>query len=515
MKDLNLQHLKKYLHKLSNKQKYALAGATVVVTLSFLLLLVWANHPDYARLYAKLNAAEAARVLADLQSHNIPYKLQENGSVLLVPEKDIAELRIRHAGENIISSSLGSSELLSQDNSESNDFMRRISLRRKLEGELTNTIGQIETINQARVHLALPESEALEGQEKQATASVVVKLKPNAELGRKQIKGIVNLVAASVEGLKPEDVTIIDTRGYMLTKPEFTNSQLDLTSTQYEMRKNVEAHLANKVQTMLEKVLGTGNAIVRVAVELNFDKIVRTSELVDPDNTAIQSEERNDESTANTGKTIHKRESTTTNYEINKVVEQFHGSMGDIKTLSVAVFVNGVFKNIEEPSVPRTAEEIDRITEIVKNTVGFNAQRNDRIEVQQLAFDRSFIDRENEIMATVQEREKIIYAIKVACAIAAVILLIIGLNRLIKKLGLNEYFQQKFNQLSSGSQTHLQEPDEQAAAILANARHGDGIQSKRSFQEHITKEVVRFSSEENEQAARILRYWLAEDNNQA
>lgn len=513
VKELFWKKIQDQLAKLTTKQKVLLATATGVTVFSLIMLLVWANRAEYALLYSKLDAAETAKVIEDLKANSIPYRLQDDGSTVFVRKEDVYELRIKYAGENIISNGTVGYELFDKNNLGLTDFMQRVNLKRALEGELSNTINEIEAIDQSRVHLVLPEQRLFEEQQKKATASVILRIKPHTQLDEKQISGITNLVAASVEGLEPEAVTIVDTHGRMLTKKEHDDEMIGASSSQYELRKNVENYLGKKAQSMLDEVLGDNNAIVRVSAELSFDKVSRTSEQVDPDNVAVLSEERNEESTANTDTTYFKRENTITNYELNKTVEQYQSSIGDIKKLSVAVFVNGVFQSDEEPNVPRSDEEIQKITDIVKNAVGFSADRNDEIEVQQLAFDRTILERENRILADMQSRERIMGYVKTVSAIVGAILLLFGLRTVMKKLGIDDYLKQQREMLLQEAQASLEELTEQIEISEEERQRklAEEAKARQEYQEKVTREVVKFSADHNERASRILRYWLVDD----
>ncbi len=514
MNSLIFQKLREQIAKLSGAQKVALAAVTGAVIFALVMLLVWASRPDFALLYSKLDAAETAKVVEDLKSNSIPYQLRDGGTTIMVRKEDVYELRIKYAGDNIISSGAVGYELFDKNNLGLTDFMQRVNLKRALEGELSNTITQIEAIQQSSVHLVIPEQRLFAEQQKKATASVIVQLRPQKVLDRGQINGITNLVAASVEGLEPANVTIVDTYGHMLTKAQHADAEIGLSSSQYELRQNVEKYLAAKAQTMLDKVLGENNSIVRVSAELNFDKIVRTSEKVDPDNTVVLSEERNEETTTNTDTTLAKRENTVTNYELNKTVEKYEGSVGDIKHLSIAVFVNGIYKSPEEPNAARPEEEIQKITNIVKNAVGFADERSDQIEVQQLAFDRSFLDRETEAMASLNKNETMMRYVKIASAVLGVILLFLGLRSLLKKLGLDEYLRAQRELLLQEAQSSREGLNEKTEVTEEGRqrRLAKEAKSKLQFQEKVNREVVRFTGEDSERAARILRYWLVEDD---
>jgi flagellar M-ring protein FliF len=480
--------------------------------MALLMVFIWANRPEYALLYSNLDAADTSKIIEHLKANSIPYQLRDGGSTVFVKKDFVYELRIKFAGENLISSGAVGYELFDKNNLGLTDFMQRINLKRALEGELSSTINQIESIVQSRVHLVTPERALFEEHQPKSTASVVLKLKPHTELDRKQISGIANLVAASVEGLHSENVIIVDTYGRVLTKNEERDVEIGMSSSQYELKKNVEKYLSDKAQSMLDKVLGQNNSIVRISAELNFEKINRTSEKIDPDNTAILSEERNEETSTNRDTTLYKRENTITNYELNKVVEHYEGSVGDVKHLAIAVFVNGVYKNEEEPNVARSDEEIQKITQIVKNAVGFNESRNDQIEVEQLAFDRSLLDRENEIMASIEERQNTMIYLKIGLAIIGAVIILFALRAVMKKFGIDEYLKHQKELLLKEAQASLESLTEKKEDEAEKQKMLDEkARKKQEFQEKIARDVKHFTTHDKDRAARILRYWLVED----
>lgn len=511
MNSLVFQKIREVVDSLSRSQKVALAAATAVAIFCMIMLLVWANKAEYALLYSNLDAADTSKIIEDLKANKMLYRLGAGGSSIFVSKEDVYELRIKYAGQNLISTGAVGYELFDRNNLGLTDFMQRVNLKRALEGELSNTITRIESIVQSRVHLVIPEQALFEEKQKKTTASVVLKLRPHTTLDQRQVMGISNLIAASVEGLEPENVIIVDTLGKVLTKNQKRDNIIGLSSSQYDLQKNVEDYLSQKAQSMLDQVLGMSNSIVRVSARLNFDRVSRTSEKVDPDNFAVLSEERNEETSTGTDTTHFKRENTITNYELNKVIEQYESSVGDIKQLSIAVFVNGVYKSDEEPNVPRPDEEIQKITQMVKNAVGFNQERNDQIEVQQLAFDRTMIERETKLMASLEDRQNLMGYIKFGLGIGGAALFLFVLRGLMKKFGIDDYIKQQRELLLQETMTTLGEATNEGGEERKQIRLKEGSRVQQEFNEKIKHEVTEFTQKEDERAATILRYWMLEE----
>ena len=200
-----------------NKLKIETAVTPAAAIFCF-ALIIWANRPDYGLLYSNLEAGQASQIVADLKSKSIPYQLKDAGKTVLVPTKQISELRIDYAARNLVSTGAIGYEIFDKNNLGLTEFMQKVNLKRALQGEISKTINQIDAIQQSRVHLVIPEPSLFQEQEIRSSASVILKTKGGYSLTRKQILGITQMVAGSVEGLAAEDVSIIDSFGNILTK---------------------------------------------------------------------------------------------------------------------------------------------------------------------------------------------------------------------------------------------------------------------------------------------------------
>ena len=307
---------------------------------------------------------------------------------------------LQMAGQGLPQTSVVGYEIFDKPTFGMTDFTQKVNYKRALEGELERTILQLEEVEGANVHIVIPEKALFESEQKKTTASVFLKLKDGAQLNPGEIGGVQRLVAASVEGLDANDVTIVDSRGNLLSRK---SEGIDaLTSDEYEMQNKVESYIANKAQTMLDAVLGPGNAIVRVNAQLDFNQVEKTTEEYDP-NSVVLSEQTMQERSPVPGDTSSNnstRTNSVTNYDVGKSVEKIVGSTGGIKKLSVAVLVNGKYTSIEnggESTVkytPRTEQEITQLTNIVKTAIGFDNTRGDEVSFVNVPFennDQSFM----------------------------------------------------------------------------------------------------------------------------
>lgn len=516
-----LQQIKHFLNRFTFGQKIILLFITAAALSCLIFLVIWASRPEFGLLYSNLDASDAAAIVDNLRSNNIPYKLKDNGSTILVPSKDIYELRIQYAGQKLISRGAVGYELFDKNNFGMTDFMQKLNLRRALEGELSKTINEIESIEQSRVHLVIPEPALFEEESKPATASVIVKLYANGRLNHKQIAGISHMVAGSVEGLSPENVTILDTQGNILTDKVAGNDLLGLSSSQFELKQKVENYLGEKAQSMLDEVLGRGNAIVKVAAELNFKKVRRTTESFDPDNTVVLSEERNEESSSREDTTLYQRENVVTNYELNKTTEEFENSVGDIERLSIAVFVNGASQVAAagaagaQQASSYSDEQIEKIGEIVKHAVGFDSQRSDKIVVQQVGFNHAFLTEETDAIDEIAKKEFLLELLRIGLIVVGVIAALLFLRRFYKKLGGDEFMKLQTSRLLNNPEAINERLIGQVGEDLTDdiylKKLSPEAQVKLKMNEEIAKEVKAFAENEPSQATNLIRYWLTED----
>ncbi len=329
------------------------------------------------------------------------------------------------------------------------DFLQKLNYRRALEGELAKTITSLSEVRAARVHIVIPEERLFSEQQQQTTASVVLKLRRPNGLSKMQITGISHLVASSVEGLNPGNITIIDYDGNLLSSSTGNDQLASMSSSQMEVTQAVERDLERKAQTMLDGVLGPGKALVRVTAELNFQQYSRTSENYDPNMVAVRSEQKTESSDLASKKkteTVEDKQDnqstmTLTNYEVSKTVESVINPVGTVKRLSVATLVDGTYKKIAGPKggeeqlvyEPRPQAEIDRLAGIIKNAVGYSPERNDQVEVVNIAFDKTYLNEQQQELDN-QYNKQFYYDIgKKVLIVAAVLVGLFFIFRTLKK----------------------------------------------------------------------------------
>lgn len=519
----SLEQLKNFWKKLSVAKKVLLISSVLASVIGFIFLMSWVREPEYAVLFSNLEPQDASKIVERLKEKKVEYKLTDNGRTILVPKQNVYELRLQFAGEGLPNSSIVGYEIFDKSNIGVSDFVQKINYKRALEGELARTILQIDGVEAVRVHIVIPEKALFKEDQKEPTASVILRLKQGAKLSKENIQSISYLVANSVEGLKPENVTILDSRGRLLSDESYSDPLAKVSSKQYELKRNVEQYLADKVQSLLDGFLGPGNSIVRVDVELNFTQVEKTIEEYDPDKTVVRSEQVTQERSSSVDSTFastsSQRSNTITNYEVNRTLQRIVESVGNIKRLSVAVLVNGTYKVNEVGGVrkveyvPRDEEQIKKLTEIVKNAIGFNPERNDQISVVNVPFELGGEGMEFVSRDTSGKKEgwrDIVEKIVIGFAILASLVLIFSLlgklkmRREIPTIEVKEF-------PTVQPQTQLKEPEQSVVQEEIEPMSEAELEFERLKKEQIKGKVTEYIRENSEQATRLIKVWLLEE----
>ncbi|SVC45793.1 uncharacterized protein METZ01_LOCUS298647, partial [marine metagenome] len=333
--------------------RYTTAQKAVMITLSIgmvsaiIALVVWASRPEYELLYADIDPTTASKMVSDLKSEKVRYRLENGGKTILIPTESVSEWRLKFTEQGYVGDMISGYEIF--DNSEigMTTFKQKLNMRRALEGELTRTINQFPGVMNSRVHLALPQEKLFE-KETHGKASVVLYLVPGVIIEQEQVKGISALIANSVDGINADAVVVVDSDGKLLSDSKGEQTVMGSTGNQWDLKNSVESRLQTKIQDILDGVLGYQNSIAKVSVNLNFEKIERTTEAFDPDKVVILSEERQTESSFGQDSAHYAKENVLTNYELNKTVEHYVSPTGGISRVTVAVLVDGTYVEEED-----------------------------------------------------------------------------------------------------------------------------------------------------------------------
>ncbi|MBC8197971.1 MAG: flagellar M-ring protein FliF [Candidatus Marinimicrobia bacterium] len=396
-------------YTLAQRFIFIFMGATMMSSL--IALLFWANSTDYVTLYSDLSPSEANRIVEGLSKDGIEYEISSSGTTVLVPDDQVNSLRLKfnrvEYGDEIVGFNV-----FDKSNFGMTTFMQKVNLQRALEGELTKTINQMEEVRQSRVHLVIPEKRLFDDSQS-GSASIVLYLEPNSYLSNKQTRGLAVLVSNSIDGVDMEDVSIVDAEGNVLFEEKIEENEKLAGSSEWDVKENVENKMQQKVQIMLDQLLGSGNSSVQVAVNINFDKTERTSEIFDSENPSIISEERNFEAGMRIDSTSYNNENSITNYELNKTVEHYISGSAKITRITVAALVNGKYENVDNEGeiikkyLPRNNEEKNEIAALIKQTIGFDLNRGDEVKVANLEFDHTEVDKAQMFFTEMERKESI------------------------------------------------------------------------------------------------------------
>ena len=381
---------------LSTGRKMSISMVILITIASIILMIYFTNQVEYRVLFSNLSAEDAGNIVGKLNEKKISYKVSSTGNAISVPSEKVSELRMELAAAGLPQGGGVGFEIFDNKSLGATEFEQQLNYRRALQGELSRTINGLDEIQSSRVHIALPKDSLFSEKQKRPTASVTLRLKSGKNIRPAQIEGIVHLVASSIEGMNPEDVMVVDSRGSILSTKQNESKLSKMTASQIDFQRNMEKDLAGRIQTMLENVVGTGKAAVRVTAELDFRVTEKTEETYDAEAPVIRSVQRNAEKTnavlksGTVSETPEKEKlDEIINYEINKVVNKTVMPVGETKKLSIAVLVDGTYKKNEkneEVYQPRTKNEIESLEDLVRKSAGLNAQRGDQVVVTNMPF---------------------------------------------------------------------------------------------------------------------------------
>lgn len=417
------------LSALDRSQRMRLGAGIALLVVAAVAAMVMGRQPDYKVLFSNLSDKDGGAIVAQLSQMNVPYKHADGGGAILIPAERVHDVRLRLATQGLPRGSVTGFELMETNRFGMTQFQERLNFQRGLEGELTRSIQALSSVQGARVHLALPNQNGFFREQQKPSASVLVSLHPGRILDRAQLAGIVHLVASSVPELAPSAVSVLDDTGKLLSQSPDAAGEEGINAQQLLYVQQIEQQYARRIMEILEPVVGRNNVKAQVSAELDFSRTESTSEHFRPNQTpdsgAIRSQQVLESSgTANktaTGvpgavanqppapsaapvnganpaptaggqqgaeESTTKRESTT-NYEVDKTVKVTRGNNWAIKRLSAAVVVNYQALAEEKGGAspkPLTPEQIEQMTGLVRETIGFNKERGDSVNLMNTPF---------------------------------------------------------------------------------------------------------------------------------
>ncbi len=405
------------LKEFSQIKLAALIGTAVVLITFFIFIAMRASSPVMAPLYTNVPVEDGSAIVAELESRGIAYELRGNGTQILVPGEQAPRLRMAMAELGLPSqgSMVGYEIFDSSDTLGTSNFVLNVNKLRALEGELSRTISAFAKIDQARVHLVMPKRELFTRDKQEPTASVALKLRGSPNIDKEEIAAIRHLVATAVPDLRPQRITIVDSRGRLLARGVDEEGDSSVYAEEAEeFRINYENRMRNTVERLLEQSLGYGKVKAEIRADIDFDRVVRNQEIYDPEGQVARSiqeiEENeqaneknlqenvsvennlpdvNDDAAGTLNESQLSRTEATTNFEISKEVINHVKETGTVKRLSIAVLVDGTYTTGEDGEQiyqPRSEAELEQIEDLVRSAIGYDVERGDEIEVVNMQF---------------------------------------------------------------------------------------------------------------------------------
>lgn len=448
------------------RQLGLMVGLAASVAIGFAIVL-WSQEPDYRVLYSNIDFADANQAIEQLNTAGIPYSFDTQSRAILVPADRVHDARLRLAAEGFTADKTVGFELLDQDQGiASSQFLENARYRRGLEGELARTISSLVAVRTARVHLAIPKESVFVRDQRQPRASVFLDLVSGRMLEADQVAAIANLVASSIADLDVRDVTVVDQRGRLLNTRD-ADEDVVLAARQLEYSRSIEETLLNRVNSILQPVVGLGRFRAEVSAEIDFTQIEQADEVYNPDLPALRSEQTLEEvgqnsagasgvpgalsnqppgvatapenvaqaeaeaalAAANAAKPS--REQATRNYELDRSVSYTRYQTGRVSRLTVAVVVDDIVStnnNGEQARAEWTQEDLDRLRLLVENAVGYKAVRGDSVSVVNSSF---IVEAADEVIEdpAIWEQEWVWDAARQVAAGIFVLVLIFGVLR--------------------------------------------------------------------------------------
>ncbi|MGE3269631.1 MAG: flagellar basal-body MS-ring/collar protein FliF [Chloroflexota bacterium] len=507
---------------LSRNQRLALGFigiAAVVVVLAFVTM---SRPSEYQVAFSNVPEESAAAIVAKLKESKIPYELADRGTIK-VPADQVQEVKLLIASSGVMKQGgMDGLEIFSQPQLGMTGFAEKINYQRALQGELSRSIMRLDAVEDATVHLTLPEQSLFVSQKKDPTAAAVIRLKAGRKLDEAQVQGIMQLIAGSVEGMKADAVTVMDTAGNVLSQKGDAADATRKQNTRAEIQRSLEQRLSDEVKTMLTPLVGPDKAVVRVNADLDWDQYEANSETFSPNQKAPQVRSRREiaessaQGTANaggvpgaernvpgypaagtgdSGTAQNEKRDVTTNYELSRTVEKTVRTPGAIRRLNVAVALDS--EVIADPA------QADAISRLVATAAGLDTNRGDLVTLTSLPFNAVGAAKPAELAEQARQREMML---SIARMVAMVLgpLLVVGMIWMVLRRNRPKPEKPEIKEVAGDAKVNGQLTAEQQVAALPKPEI-DPEQAR------IEKELVQMAKLDPTMMANLVRSWMAED----
>ena len=509
-------------NELSQGKKIAALSLVALALASLLVMSMWLKTPDYQLLYANLSSEDAGAIVDKLKTQKIPFELSNEGRTIRISSDQLHEVRLQLASEGLPEGSDVGLEIFEDTPLGMTEFVQKLNFQRALQGELTRTIKTLDSVAQVRVHLVIPKDNLFRKDKPKGKASVTLKIKSGKTLSESQVQGIIHLVSASVGGIDAQDVVVVDLKGNLLSGGREPSAEAMMSASNFKHKTRVERELQHNISKMLEDALGTGKVIAKVSAELDFEQVERTEEIYDPDSQVVRSENLVSESSTGAvppggipgvqalvptgespggiaGKAAERNKSNSVfNYEINKVVRRVSKPVGEISKLSVAVMIDGTMEGDPPTYQPRSEEDMNKYLQIIQSAVGFNGDRGDIIQVENIQFDRSELQAQQEDIA---RSEQIDLAMQVGQLVVGLVFLILFFTRIIRPIinwmTMTVEVVEDTTQLGTADFDAVDEEKRRLSEMASEAAH-------------VRDSVAEFVNNDPKYTAGVIRKWMRE-----
>lgn len=513
--------------------------AAVAVVLGGFMFTKWSSKATYAPLFSNLDANDAGAITDKLGSEKVSYKLTDGGRTVMVPQSQVYQLRVGLSSKGLPAGGSVGYSILDKQGITTSEFRQRVDYQRAMEGELARTISAIEGVAGANVHLVIPKEDVFSKDQTKPTASVLVTTTPTARLTSENVQAIVHLVSSSVEGLDPNDVTVADAKGHLLSQAGedgMTAAEGDARASQTHAFEN---DLATSVEDMLGQVMGPGHAVVRVKADLDYDRKETTTESFTPTDSPVLSEASSKETFTGTGQPVggvlgtatttpvvagagggnntYNKEDASKQYAVGKVTQQVKSAPGAVKRLSVAVLLDAKVK----------AASPDAVQKLVAAATGLDTSRGDTLAVDRMAFDDSAAKEADKAMhaeAAAKQREGLFSLVRSVLMVFVILGAFLFLLRTTKRgerrqaLPLHELpGMAPLGALPMGEASAFSTEDDDTLAVDAGvpalALAGAGAAPALPVAAKVNKDLGALIERQPEEVAQLLRGWLSDRRN--
>lgn len=406
----------------------ALGVAAAIAVMS--AVWMWGQQPDYRVLFSNFSDRDGGAIVAELEKMNVPYKYSEGGGAVLVPADRVHDARLKLASQGLPKGGNVGFELMENQKLGSSQFVERVNFQRAMEGELARSIESVSVVQSARVHLAMPKDSVFVSEQKTPTASVLLNLHPGRVLDLQQISAIVHLVASSVPELPIKNVTVVDQNGNLLSETGKTASANGMDPSQIKYVQELQQNVVKRIESIISPIVGPNNVRAEATADVDFSRSQQAVESYKPNQAAdakvVRSQQTSESlngngnpggvpgaltnqppapatapiiapgqgavAAVNGGSSTNTRKDETVNYEVDKTIQYVQQGVGGLKRLSVAVVVNYKKTTAADGTVemkPLTEAETTQISNLVKEAMGFNAERGDSVNVVNTPFARA------------------------------------------------------------------------------------------------------------------------------